>query len=290
MSEQPNQPTPNAPETPKKASVQRRPMTEMERMQARKRRDIAFKKKAQELKEATAEQKEAIYQQAHAKHLAYEQTVELKPKTFQEKWANYWYHYKGRTFFIAFIVLLAALFIYDMVNKENYDVDIMAITTAEHSVLSYEETLALLGEVVPDFNGDGKTSVSIDAIQLSEDSSETLDPNFHMAQVVKYQANIGDTVSLILILDQENYDAMIEQEITFIDLSKYTNNPNVVGDKYYLKNNPCFKNLLNADSLIMVFRDVENSTKSDDEKTRQRAAEELEFVKTLMNQDLSAQQ
>lgn len=319
MSEHPTQDRPpeeKQPETPKR----RRPLTDEERAQLRHRREMELKRRQQILRNGTPEEKEALFAKTMANHKAYEEKVEVKPVTFRQKWNNYWYHYKLHTFAAVIAVALVSFFVYDMVTKEEYDISIMAITNTMNTVMEYpEDQLAEWSDCIEDINGDGKQNVSIEYVimnpvqrkaeaeafeeetqesgAVSEDTANSIgdssstaggdsataeDPNTVMAYTVRYQASLGEVMNNVYLVDQENYDELIANDVTFVDLSQYSDDPNIDGDKYYVKDNPLFSEFPNKDALMLVVRDVYTSSKRDKESYIQQFEADLEVVKNLI--------
>ena len=285
MSEQNSSPNPSP----------KRPLTEMERDQLRKKRDALIKKRTQELKNATAERKEEIYEESHYTH------VEMKPQTFQEKWDNYWYHYKGLTFGLGLVLLLASLFIYDIITKDRYDLQMMCITQTINAPLVTEELQETLEKsgCISDIDGKQGVNVFVDTVimdQYSADESQdasgsdvndsiNADPNFVNSQYVKYAASLSEVMDLIYIVDQANYDRLVEEGITFVDLSELFDHPNVEGNRYYLKDNPLFSGVEQNDNWMLVVRNINDTMKSDEKELQERLDRELEMVGNLIEVD-----
>ncbi|MGI5958620.1 MAG: hypothetical protein ACOX60_04280 [Massiliimalia sp.] len=279
---------------------QRRPLTEEERAKLRHKREMELKRRQQVLKNGTPEEKEELFAKTMATHSAYQQKVEIKPVTFRQKWSNYWYHYKTHTIAAVLGVLLVAFFVRDMVTKEKYDISIMAITNNANYVVDYsDEMLASWSDYIEDVNGDGKCNVSIESVVMDQDETEVYDtdeggetkttnvedPNQVMAYTVRYQASLGEVMHNVYLVDEENYDTLLENEVEFVDLSQYSDSANVDGDKYYVKDNPLFADFSNKDQLILVVRDVAHSSKSDKEKYVQQFEDDLEVVKKIMAEE-----
>lgn len=270
-------------EQKKEQSTQSKPMTEKEREDRRRKRDIEYRKRIQAIKQATTpEEREAIYNSVHSKHVAHQKKVELKPTTFKEKWANYWYHYKAMTFCILAIAALVILFVHDMLTKDKFDLEIMAITTSANANYSYEGVEETLTQYVEDVNKDDKKRVLIDPITLDDNPNGMEDANYRMAAVVKYQASVSEVYHIVYILDQVQYDDLKELGATFVDLSDYSDNSNVDGDKYYIKDDSDFESLPNRENLMLVVRDIQNSSKRNHKKTQEIYQRDLEVVKKII--------
>ncbi len=87
------------------------------------------------------------------------------------KWLeNYWYHYKWITVIAAFLIVVLGIGIYQMLSKENYDIDVLYTGPA---MLSAEQkqgiASAFASVMVGDFNEDGKKTVMINDITVLSD-------------------------------------------------------------------------------------------------------------------------
>lgn len=88
------------------------------------------------------------------------------------KWLdNFWYHHKWKVIIITFFLIVAIVGIVQMINKEEYDVN---VTVATHTIY-YTENVdalenALVGLMLEDINGDGKRRVQLNLYKIySED-------------------------------------------------------------------------------------------------------------------------
>ena len=87
---------------------------------------------------------------------------------FLKKLDNFWYHYKWHTIFAVFILIFVSVCVFQTCTKESYDTYVMYAAGKEldrnakdGSVPEYNEAVTSLNRVSGDYNGDGKSSVSL---------------------------------------------------------------------------------------------------------------------------------
>lgn len=155
-----------------------------------------------------------------ASYEAPEKEEALKPRTFREKWDNYWYHYKGRTFLIAFLVVVFGVTGWQFVTKERPDYVVMMAfdkTISADIVYCVEDFLAPYGE---DLNGDGKVIVDV------YDVSASSNPDAQKANATKIIAELQNGEIMLFIVDDVYFDKLhdlevFEQNEKFTDLDSY---------------------------------------------------------------------
>ena len=91
--------------------------------------------------------------------LTFEHEEELRPKTFKQKWKNYWYHYKLRTWMTVVFVVLGVWFIKDMFfsPKPDLSIGVATYTGVSYFTEAIDEDLA---EYAADYNEDGQIYIA----------------------------------------------------------------------------------------------------------------------------------
>lgn len=253
----------------------------LNRINAKKRQEAALKKQMQYINSLSPEEREKIYE---IKHKA---PIQVLPTTPKQKIANFWYHYKFAVIVAVFAVGLVAFFIHEIVTKQHYDIELMLASTQAYPAEAIEETADQMTPYAADYDDDGTVNISIVNVQMgmSEEEQNQVDPNYYTAQFVKYSAGYSEGMYYIYIFDQANYDLLIEQGAPeFVDLTQYSDNPNIEGDKYYIRNDPALKSLDNGNNLFLCIRPLEDLPDSDKKDVIERYKNELEFVKNLITQ------
>ncbi|MBP0989877.1 MAG: hypothetical protein J5874_01680, partial [Oscillospiraceae bacterium] len=65
----------------------------------------------------------------------------IQPKTFKEKWENYWYHYKFRTIVGIFVAVAAILLIKDIFFKPKYDIELTYVVRGYSDIGDYSKNI-----------------------------------------------------------------------------------------------------------------------------------------------------
>lgn len=88
--------------------------------------------------------------------------------SLKERLENFWYYYKWHTIIIVAVIVLASVLIGQLVNKREYDINIVYAGGYYMSKISndgippYETALKSLERVVDDYNGDGEININLD--------------------------------------------------------------------------------------------------------------------------------
>lgn len=94
--------------------------------------------------------------------------METFAQKFKHKWENYWYHYTVHTIIGFAVAVVVILLIANIVNPTVYDLPIGYIGKEPLVYERAEGTLSALEDVCTDVNGDGKTQISLDIMQVSD--------------------------------------------------------------------------------------------------------------------------
>lgn len=249
------------------SSPVRKELSDVEKMQERRRKDMAFKRAMQTFRETDDKGRAEIYDKVHLVRSV------NKPTTLKGKWANYWYHHSFTTVVVGFILVLMGWFIYDMATQIHYDFETMFLTNGAHP--NMEEQLdpvkENLAKYIPDKDNSGKIDIAIDNIALNFDDIENEDPNIVMANTTKYSVSFTEASTLVYLMDNSFYDTLSKQEIEFEDLSKFGANPNIDGDKYYIKDDEDFSSLNGKEEMFLVVRKQDNIIAKNDKKKKELA-------------------
>ena len=151
------------------------------------------------------------------------------PKTFRGKIANFWYHYKWPTIFIAAGIALTIYIIYQFSVKvePDYQIDLMV---GESLPLGAEDALEqALMPYARDVNGDGQVVIRVDPLvfdgsQMLEQTNNgklsnhlaTGEVMFYIYESEIYDRTIGNKGSedyIRVTLDTENYRAKREEAL-----------------------------------------------------------------------------
>lgn len=168
--------------------------------------------------------------------LTFEQEEELRPKTFKQKWKNYWYHYKMRTWLSVIFVVLGIWLIKDIFFSPKPD---LSIGVATYTGVSYftdaiDEDLA---EYAADYDGDGQTYIAASESYFNVEDIEMVNAYYQ-----KFIAELSVGSPLVYILDDYTYDMVMgssEGYSMFIDFGElYPDVDYISGDKIDITDHP----------------------------------------------------
>ena len=224
--------------------------------------------------------------------LQFEKEEVLVPKTFKQKWKNYWYHYKGTTWMTVFILVLVVWFIHDMFFSPNPD---LSIGIATYTGVSYftDDISEDLGAYAGDYNEDGQVLISASESYFNMEDAEMVSAYYQ-----KFIAEISGGSELVFILDDFTYDVVLdntEGESMFIDFGElYPDVDYIEGDKIDITEHP-LGNLWHLKSLgstelegygdrryYLCVRYLGNSAR-DNEENREELADALDFVNNIVS-------
>ena len=216
----------------------------------------------------------------------------LVPKTFKQKWKNYWYHYKGTTWLTVFISVLVVWFIHDMFFSPKPD---LSIGIATYTGVSYftDDISEDLGAYAGDYNEDGQVLISASESYFNMEDAEMVSAYYQ-----KFIAEISGGSELVFILDDFTYDVVLdntEGESMFIDFGELYPDVNYIeGDKIDITEHP-LGTLWHLKSLgstalegygdrryYLCVRYLGNSAR-DNEENREELADALDFVNNIVS-------
>ena len=224
--------------------------------------------------------------------LQFEKEEVLVPKTFKQKWKNYWYHYKGTTWMTVFISVLVVWFIHDMFFSPKPD---LSIGIATYTGVSYftEDISEDLGAYAGDYNEDGQVLISASESYFNMEDAEMVSAYYQ-----KFIAEISGGSELVFILDDFTYDVVLdntEGESMFIDFGELYPDVNYIeGDKIDITEHPLgtlwhLKSLGSTElegygdrRYYLCVRYLGNSAR-DNEENREELADALDFVNNIVS-------
>ena len=224
--------------------------------------------------------------------LQFEKEEVLVPKTFKQKWKNYWYHYKGTTWMTVFILVLVVWFIHDMFFSPKPD---LSIGIATYTGVSYftEDISEDLGAYAGDYNEDGQVLISASESYFNMEDAEMVSAYYQ-----KFIAEISGGSELVFILDDFTYDVVLdntEGESMFIDFGElYPDVDYIEGDKIDITEHPLgtlwhLKSLGSTElegygdrRYYLCVRYLGNSAR-DNEENREELADALDFVNNIVS-------
>ncbi len=165
--------------------------------------------------------------------------MEEKPeKGFLYWFTNvFWYHYGKIAIVVLAVVIIAVWLTVDALHKEEYDLNMVVAANGPVSDAGAEELRSALSKVIGDVNGDGKSLINIQTIDLSD--PENLEGNQY--RLLLYLSLPEFT---LFILDEDRSTLFCSKEETFQPLENYgveTDDP--TGLRVYVGDRPLLKTL-----------------------------------------------
>ena len=123
-----------------------------------------------------------------------------QPLTPKQKRENFWFYHKWHVLGGILALILVGTFIYDMVSKEEPDIEISFVTpnAVPQPVLEELSTQLEQNGSVPDANGDGKVVVFVNQYNVTMNGEGTEE----QGNYVDYQAQAAGTVKLSVDIQQ----------------------------------------------------------------------------------------
>jgi len=139
-------------------------------------------------------------------------TVTEKPQGFKKKTENFFYHYKVHVIAGIFILVLAVIFIRDLVTRPNYDFTVLMAGGVYVSAENEELLTKRMQAYGVDVNGDGQVLISFSPIYLIDATDNAEYAEQMMASQMKFVAEVSTGDSYIYVMDQAVFDSMFGED------------------------------------------------------------------------------
>lgn len=157
--------------------------------------------------------------------------VEVLPKTFKEKAANFWFHYKWLTIGLTVTVVLLAFLVAQCCSKPKYDLEIVYYTETPIFELQIEAVENYFKEYATDVNGDGEINIQIIDCSFPENDA---DLQYKNANIQKLQSLIiANEKAMLYITDESKYSFF--EETFGKGEAFFVNEPYALSDEFYEK-------------------------------------------------------
>jgi hypothetical protein len=217
---------------------------------------------------------------------------------------NYWYYYKWRTIIIGFFVLAAAVMLPQVINKVDYDINIIYAGPYIFQVGEKEEAEEIFRGLMPrDYNGDGQKTVLLanmtimtseqmqKAVEEAQKAGITLVLNqYSSIQMDKaFSQEIFAGESVICMLDPSKYEQVRKQDgfLPLVEALGYK--PDIAFDDYgmYLKDTAIGQYFelfgkFPEDTIFCIRRVSTASVFTGVKKAQEKYAYHLDFFKRLV--------
>ncbi len=141
--------------------------------------------------------------------------MEIKPKTFGEKWANFFYHHKLKVIIASVVTVVLCVGIYSSATKVRYD--------AKVALFCYDNTIGLYSKSIENYlvnfysdsNNDGKVKIAVANCSYDKNNLQSNDGILGMGKLQSIIAGEEDCLLFVVSKDTMDYLNSISKEIPF---------------------------------------------------------------------------
>ena len=126
-----------------------------------------------------------------------------RPRTFSEKWHNFWYHYKIAFWIVVALIAIAVTIIVQTVTADPADYNVVVVTQAALYSTELDAIEAHLAAKGTDVDGDGKIEVSTENLVPSFDADGTTSIGFADQQKLVNYIAAGE--KMLFVFDDISY-------------------------------------------------------------------------------------
>ena len=206
----------------------------------------------------------------------------IVPKTFGEKWKNFWYHYKFHMLALALVLVIVVVFLWQVVFPTRYDAS-MTIVSSSSFEGSYDVVSPGLLPLLADQNGDDKILLDYATFQLAvkDERSEMTPQTLEMTRS-KLLGRVSTWECFLFLMDETGYEQLTSVGAVFMDLSEaFPDNDRIRGDKYDLGGSELAK-LMNLDNMLedkfLCFIDYNDFDEKSQQKKKIKTAYEHDWA------------
>jgi hypothetical protein len=158
------------------------------------------------------------------------------PRTFKQKWENFWYQYKAHVIFAALIAVFAFFIVTSILSNVKPDITVGIISADRNFYALTEDVAYALRPYCRDYNGDGQVSVNVLRF-LGTNASGVNNSEINQAEVARLYEEFRSNSMILIITDE---DKMAELDLaagTFADgKTLFPGDKNAVLNGYLLDN------------------------------------------------------
>ena len=143
---------------------------------------------------------------------------QMKEET-RKKIDNFWYYYKIHVLVVVFILLVAGVFIKDIVTKVDYDYSVAFVTEEMMTNEEISSIQSVFEREAEDLNGDGEIHVEVQNYTIPQ--GDSADPQLVAAGQTKLTVDIQEGTSMIFFLSPGCYESYKDSGVLPADESEY---------------------------------------------------------------------
>lgn len=139
-----------------------------------------------------------------------------------QRWQHFLDYYKIPTIIAVLLVIAVISILKSTVFSVKPDVTILAASKLYVSYDAWDEATAAFAEMPLDYNNDGKSTVTVEYINL-DDSMQQSDPEVYVAYQTKLMASLSSAESALQIVDEDMFTYFVDQQLaaTYAELEMF---------------------------------------------------------------------
>ena len=152
-------------------------------------------------------------------YLKEKEEKEKAPVTLEEKWNNFWYHYKWTVLVVSLAVIAGSFLIYQSVTRERYDTTLLMATYTYYDDAQLEKITTGFGEYMTDSDKNGEISVGIFQAKYISENSDDEPTGYEGSMHARIMSEIASGENCIFIAEKEILDSLANEGV-FADLKE----------------------------------------------------------------------
>ena len=141
--------------------------------------------------------------------------IEISPKTFWEKWSNFFYHHKLKVIIGSVVAIILCAGIYSSITKISYD--------AKVALFCYDSTIGLYSKPIEEYltgffsdrNSDGKVKIAVANCSYDKNNKQSNDGILGMSKLQSILAGEEDCLLFVVSKDTIDYLNSISKDVVF---------------------------------------------------------------------------
>lgn len=159
---------------------------------------------------------------------------DVKTKTNKEKLDNFWYYNKNYVIALIIIIIAGISYYFYAIYEPDNDGTITILTQP-----SFYDVSNYIGETWSEFaydlNNDGQVHIKVIPIQSDPNGDYGVNSTLQELTVLSITTHVNIKENFLFMLDEINYELLIEMGVQFTDLSQYSDNLKFNNELYPLK-------------------------------------------------------
>lgn len=142
---------------------------------------------------------------------------EARPVSLEEKWNNFWYHYKATVIIVGFLIVSVLFLTLQGLTKEKYDTTVLLCSYSYYDDTTINAFSKDFAKYMVDTDGNGEVNIGVFQANYSAPGDVPDQGGYEQALQTRIMAEIVDGENCIFILHKQFLDKFAEKEV-FADL------------------------------------------------------------------------